>query len=112
MLPEPKGTFETVGEKVCHELVHFKFVNSTRVSYELTDEGRRVLSLLDERKFIELRRVMACVHLRTYDNLRLVLQRHLELGSIWRPVVEVGRLAKQAYIVHLLEPTFNGDAQK
>ena len=25
MLPEPKGTYDTVGEKICQEFVHFKF---------------------------------------------------------------------------------------
>ncbi len=110
LLPEPKGTFETVGEKICHELVHFQFARSARGAYELTETGRKVLGLLNERKHAELRRVMTSVHLQTYDNLRAVVQRHLEIGCIWRPIVEVSQLASEGYIQKLLEPTFNGDA--
>lgn len=110
MLPEPKGTFETVGEKVCQELVHFQFANSVRGAYELTEAGREVLRLLDGRRHVELRRLMASVQLRTYDNLRAVVQRHLEIGCIWRPIVETSQLATEGYIQRLLEPTFNGDA--
>ena len=29
MLPEPKSTYETVGERICHELAHFKLVDAT-----------------------------------------------------------------------------------
>jgi hypothetical protein len=29
MLPEPKSTYETVGERSCHELAHFKLVDVT-----------------------------------------------------------------------------------
>jgi hypothetical protein len=28
MLPEPKGTYDTVGEKVCQELAHFEFAEA------------------------------------------------------------------------------------
>ena len=30
MLPEPRGTFETAGEKVCQELVHMQFAKSLK----------------------------------------------------------------------------------
>ncbi len=113
MLRESKGTFGTVGEKICQELVHFQFARSIRgEGYELTDEGKNVLCLLNERKYVELRRLMARVHLQTYDNLRAVVQRHLEIGYIWRPIVETGQLqhASIDYIQRLLEPTFDGDA--
>lgn len=107
MLPEPKGTFEAVGEKVCNELVHFRFATSSHGRYDITDDGKYTLSLLNEHKFIQLRRLMASVHLRTYDNLRYMVQRHLEIGFIWRPIVEVGRLNSENYFERLLEPTFH-----
>ena len=110
MLPEPRGTFETIGEKVCQELVHFRFAFSVQGAYKLTEAGREVLSLLDARRHIELRRVMAKVHLQTYDNLRAVLQRHLEIEYIWRPTVEASHVTSKDYIQHLLEPTFHKDA--
>lgn len=111
MLPEPKGTFETVGEKICQELVHFQFAKSVRGGYELTEAGKAVLELLENHGHVELRRIMATVHLQTYDNLRLVVQKHLELGSIWRPVVDAGQLNGTEYIQKLLEPTFKEEAQ-
>ena len=106
MLPEPRGTFETVGEKVCRELVHFGFAVSAKEAYELTFRGKETLNLLNEGRHIELRRVMACVHLETYDNLRAIVQKHFEIGSIWRPVVETRKLGQKGYIQTLLEPTF------
>lgn len=113
MLPEPRGTFETVGEKICPELVHLQFARSVkRGPYELTDKGRTVLSLLDNRQLQKLRRVMATEHLRTYDNLRLVVKKHLELEAIWRPVVDADRLDSSDYITRLLVPTFGEEAAK
>lgn len=113
MLPEPRGTFETVGEKICPELVHLQFAKSVkRGAYELTDKGRAVLSLLDNRQFQKLRRVMATEHLRTYDNLRLVVKKHLELEAIWRPVVNADRFDNRDYITGLLVPTFGEEAAK
>ena len=106
LLPEPRGTFETIGEKVCRELVHFAFANSAKGRYELTDQGRDVVRLVDGRKHVELRRAMACVHIRTYGNLRAVVQKHLEIGSIWRPIVETRKLEQEGYLRKLLEPTF------
>ena len=50
MLPEPKGTYDTVGEKVCQELAHFEFAESKRGrGYELTSKGMETLGLLNER---------------------------------------------------------------
>ncbi len=106
MLPEPRGTFETVGEKVCLELVHFQFAASGRGTYQLTDQGRNVLELLGSRKYTELRRIMVTVHLKTYDNLRTVVQKHMQMGAIWRPIVDAGRIGNVDYIRSLLEPTF------
>ena len=106
LLPEPRGTFQTVGEKVCRELVHFGFAISSKGTYELTECGREVLGLLAGRKHAELRRVMARVHLETYDNLRAVVQKHLEIDCIWRPIVETDKLGQKGYFQKLLEPTF------
>jgi len=111
MLPEPKGTFETVGEKVCQELVHFQFARSVQKSYELTNAGKEALALLDGRKHRELRRVMVAVHLNTYENLRAIVQRHIEIGYIWRPIVEAAKLATPDYLYRLLKPSYENDAR-
>lgn len=112
MLPEPKGNFSTVGEKVCQELVHFRFARVEKGIYELTESGKETLGLLNNRQFAELRRAMICVHLATYDNLRAVVQRHMEVGSVWRCTVEVEHLGKADYIERLLEPTFHAKASE
>ena len=109
LLREPRGAFEA-GRKVCQELVHFRFAVSTQDAYELTELGKESLDLLNRRRHAELRRVMARVHLETYDNLRAVVQRHLEIGCIRRPIVETGKLGQKEYIKSLLEPTFKEDA--
>lgn len=107
MLPEPKGMYRTAGEKVCQELRHFGFVSVTKgMPYRLTQDGLDVLALLDGRKYTDLRRLMIKMHLKTYDNLRLVLQHHLDGQAVWRPIVEERRLSDEEYIDHLLEPTF------
>lgn len=106
MLPEPRGTFGTVGEKVCQELVHFEFARSIRGAYELTDMGRYALDLVNKKRHVELRRLMVSVHLQTYDNLRIIIQKHLEVGAIWRPIVDATRLDDESYFQKLLEPTF------
>ena len=110
MLPEPKGTFETIGEKVCQELAHLRLARSCRTGYELTEAGTDALSLLESQKYVELRKLMIATHLQTYDNLRAVLQSHLEVGPIWRPIVESLRLEQKGYIESLLEPTFGLNA--
>jgi len=110
MLPEPKGTFETVGEKICQELVHLKFAQSIKGAYRLSDDGRYALNLLNEGKVVDLRRLMAIVHLKTYDNLRAVVQKYLDEKYIWMPIIEAKQLATEDYI-QLLKPTFNGDAR-
>lgn|SRR4030067_1380128 len=112
MLPAPKGTFEAVGEKVCRELVHFQLARSVRDAFEITESGKKVLALLNEKKYVELRRIMVVAHLQAYDNLRSMVQRHMELEFIWRPVVEISRLSDKDYIVGLLEPTFGAEAQR
>ena len=107
MLPEPKGTYRTTGEKVCQELRHFGFVSVAKGRpYRLTQDGLDALALLDGKKFTDLRRLMIKMHLKTYDNLRLVLQHHLDGQAVWRPIVEERRLSDEGYVAHLLEPTF------
>ena len=110
MLPEPRGTFQAVGEKICQELTHFQFVQSERTPYELTEDGKHALDLLSSRQYRRLRQLMACVHLETYDNLRAVVQKHIEAGSVQRPIVDLARLTEEAYLQRLLEPTFGQDA--
>ena len=111
MLPEPRGTFSAVGVKVCHELVHLGMARSIRSSgYELTDLGMEALSTLNAGKGVELRRLMASTHLRTYDNLRAILQTHLDMGHIMLPVVEARRIGERDYYRNLLEPTLGAEA--
>ncbi len=113
MLPEPRGTFQSVGEKICQELVHFGFAHAERGRpYELTDNGQVALALLDDKQFVELRRLMTRVHLQTYDNLRAVVQAHFDAGAIWQPVVSSAHIDKPDYLPGLLEPTFGQDAPK
>lgn len=111
MLPEPRGTFQTVGEKICQELVHFGLAGSGRGSpYELTIFGRMALDLLAEQRYVELRQAMVELHLKTYDNLRAILQAHIDAGAIWQPVVTSDHLSQPDYLPGLLEPTFGQDA--
>ena len=110
MLPEPRSTFEAIGEKVCQELVHFKFARSSQRHYELTEDGAKAVGLLASKQYSELRRLMACVHLQTYDNLRAVVQSHIEVGPVWWPIVTSGYLAQSDYIERLLKPTFGEEA--
>jgi len=110
LLPEPKGNFSTVGQKVCQELVHFDFAYVEKGCYELTETGKNTLGLLNDRRFVELRRAMIVAHLGTYNNLRAIVQRHMELGSVWRCSIEVDQLNKPDYIERLLKPTFGEKA--
>lgn len=111
LLPEPRGNFETTSEKVCAELVHFGYAQRSHGSgYELTTQGLSTLNLLNRKRFRDLRREMVRVHLKTFDNLRKVVDQHIKLGSIYSPIVEAGRVSDQAYLVDLLKPTFGDDA--
>lgn len=112
MLREPKGTFETTGEKICHELVRLQLAHSLRAGYELTSMGKEILSLLEAQEYIELRTRMIAAHLQTFDNLRAVVLTHLA-GPIWRPIVEVSQLKKRKdYVQWLLKPTFGQEAAR
>lgn len=110
MLPAPGGTFRAAGEKICQELVHFQFAEPGRVGYQLTDSGRYVLGLLADQRFTKLRRLMAQVHMQTYDNLRSVVQNHIDQGSVWRPVVDAARISETSYVEKLLRPTFGAQS--
>jgi hypothetical protein len=67
MLPEPRSSYETVGEKICQELAHFSFAQSAKGrGYTLTESGKAALALLNQRKHSELRRLMATLHLHTF----------------------------------------------
>ena len=112
MLPEPRGIFETAGEKVCHELVHLQFARSLKGTYEITDAGKEARLLLDSQRHQELRRIMVAAHLRTYDNLRTVVQKHLSVDGIWQPVVEMDKIKDRGYVARLLEPTFGDEASE
>ena len=110
MLPEPRSTFDTAGEKVCQELVHFDFAKSVSRTYELTDTGKTVLHFLNNRQYQELRRIMIKTHLQTYDNLRKVVKLHIMQEGVWRPIVEAGKVSDRDYIAELLKPTFGEKA--
>lgn len=53
---------------------------------------------------------MVGVHLKTYDNLRAIVQAHVDGGSIWQPVVTSTHLGDPDYLPELLEPTFGQEA--
>ena len=110
MLPEPRGTYETAGEKICQELTQLQFAQVIKGRYELSDTGNDILSFLNNRQYTELRRTMVKAHLQTYDNLRLVLKKHLAEDAIWRPIVDSGRSGNANYITCLLSPTFGEKA--
>jgi hypothetical protein len=111
MLSAPKGTFETIGDKICQELTHFKLAKSAYgKGLELTEDGKELVTLLNERKHVELRRKLVELHLKTYDNLRYILQRHLELSAIFMPVVEARNINKGTSAVDYLYPTFGQDS--
>ena len=106
MLPEPKGTYKVAGEKVCRELAHFGFAHAQKGQpYGLTSAGLGALELLESKRYTDLRRLMAQVHLNTYSNLRAVLLFHLDGRPVWRPVVEEGRLGERNYVLRLLTPS-------
>ncbi len=111
MLPAPRGDFQTVGEKVCQELVHLGLAEAPYGSgYGLTPLGRESLELLNQKHHAELRRRMIERHLKTYDNLREVLTKQLDEYAIWSPVVDAKRFSHVEYIAQLLKPTYGSDA--
>lgn len=110
MLPEPRGTFETAGVKITQELTHLGLAASNKGSYELTEDGQRALLLLNTRQNKDLRRFMVRAHLKTYDNLRMVVKKHLILNAVWRPFVGAVSRMDRENIASLLIPTFGSEA--
>lgn len=112
MLPEPKGTYDTVGEKVCQELAHFDFADPKKGrGYQLTTAGMETLALLNDRSYREVRRRMALIHLKTYTNLQAVVHCHIAQDGILSPSVETARAIDAAYVAALLRPTFGPAAE-
>lgn len=112
MLPEPKSTYETIGERVCQELAHFEFAEATKGrGYALTTAGMETLRLLNDKNYLELRRRMALVHLRTYANLQAVVHGHIAYNEILSPAVETTRTIGTGYVAALLRPTFGPSAE-
>jgi hypothetical protein len=112
MLPEPKGTYDAVGEKVCQELVHFEFAAAKKSrGHVLTATGMETLRLLNERKYLALRRRMVLVHLKTYANLQAVVHCHIAQTGLLSPVVEAARVIDAAYLAALMQPTFGAAAE-
>ena len=111
MLPEPKSTYETVGEKVCQELAHFEYAEATKGhGYTMTPAGFEILGLLNGKKHVELRRRMALIHLNTYGNLQAVVHAHITHKGILSPVVETSRTINVGYIAGLIQPSFGPSA--
>jgi hypothetical protein len=112
MLPEPKGTYDTVGEKICQELAHFEFAEAKKGrGYELTTTGIETLGLLNEQDYVKVRRRMALIHLKTYSNLQAIVHCHIAENGILNPTVETSRAIDIAYVTTLLRPTFGTAAR-
>ena len=115
MVAAPGTSFKGTGGKICQELAHFHFVKSYGKAdgyrYYLTKSGRHVVDLLAAQNGVELRRLMAQTHLQTYENLRNVVQNHITVGPVWRPIeVKADLLKQDNYLQNLLEPTFGSEA--
>ena len=115
MVAAPGTSYQGTAKKICTELEQFHFVKSKgRVAgsrYDLTESGRHVLDLMTEQNTVDLRRLMARVHLQTYDNLRNVVETHISAGPVWRPIeVKAEYALKVGYLETLLAPTFGSDA--
>ncbi len=112
MLPEPKGTYDSVGEKVCQELAHFEYAEATKGhGYALTSAGFEILDLLNKKEHVELRRRMAIVHLKTYANLQAVVHAHIVNKGILSPSVEASKIIDLKYITCLMRPTFGSTSE-
>lgn len=86
MLPAPRGTFSSVGEKVLNELKHFGLTESAEKSIRLSEAGYAAWKLLENRQFVELRRLFARLHVETYTNLWAVVE-YLASGQVLlRPI--------------------------
>lgn len=115
MIAVPGTTYKETARKICSELLEFRFVKlpakSAGGGYELTEAGRHILDLIATQDAVALRRVMARIHLQTYDNLRAVVQNHITAGPVWRPSeVKAERIGQAGYLEALLTPAFGGTA--
>ena len=114
MVAAPGTSYQGTAKKICTELEQFHFVKSKGKSaggrYAVTDSGRYVLDLMADQNVVELRRLMARIHLKTYDNLRTVVQNHITVGHVWRPIeVKAEHVGQAGYLETLLYPTFGSD---
>lgn len=115
MITVPGTTYKETAKKVCAELQQFRFAElpakSAGGGYKLTESGQHILDLIAEQDAVALRRVMARIHLQTYDNLRAVVQNHITSGPVWRPrEVSAERIGQAGYLEALLTPAFGDDA--
>ena len=115
MIAAPGTTYQETARKICTELEQFGFVKSKGKlaggRYALTESGRHVLDLMAEQNAVDLRRLMARIHLQTYDNLRAVVQNHIVAGPVWRPIeVKAEHVGQAGYLETLLAPAFKSDA--
>jgi hypothetical protein len=88
MLPAPRGTFSSVGEKVLNELRHFALTESQDKRVILSVKGSEALQLLQKSRFTELRRLFVQLHLETYDNLLAVVEYLASGAVVLRPMKE------------------------
>ena len=107
MIAAPGTTYQGTAKKICEELAQFRFAESARGRYDLTESGRHILNLIADNNAVELRQLMAKTHLETYDNLRMVVQNHINDGPVWRPIeVKAEHAGNVGYLEALLAPTF------
>lgn len=113
MLPEPRGNFASVGEKVLQELSHLDLAQAVRgKGYELTNLGATAVHALNTKAFLPLRHLMAHAHLEKYENLRTVVLQHVRAGPLFNPIVEASRGLERQYLLTLLRPTFKVRAEE
>jgi hypothetical protein len=111
MLPEPRSSFTSVGDKVLQELAHLQLAKLARgKGYALTALGAEAVEALNGKRYDSLRRLMAKAHLEAYDNLREIVFQHIQGGPIFSPIVEAARTSESAYLNSLLRPTFGENA--
>ncbi|MGB6430435.1 MAG: hypothetical protein WBF06_07600 [Candidatus Acidiferrales bacterium] len=111
MLSAPRGDFQSVGEKVCQELVHLGLAKASHgKGYSLTEAGEEALQLLNSGRHLELRHKMIELHFKTYDNLREVFAKQLDGACIWNPVVDAKKYTQKDYIERLVKPTVGSEA--
>ncbi len=67
--------------------------------------------MLNDKKHAELRRTMALVHLKTYNNLRAVVRSTIAQKALYVPNIESASVGDLDYIAGLLNPTL-GDSAK